>query len=401
MKRLLIVLSAIVLVFSATLPSLAFTDVSEDMFYYDAVNFLQDEGIVVGYGDGSFGYELNINRAELLKIVIEAKFFEEGTESLSSYSEMSCFEDVPANEWYTKYICYAKEQGWVVGYGDGTFRPAQNINFVEALKIVMEVFGIDYQETDPWYKGFVDEAASRNLIPLTIDEFGLIISRSEMADMITRMIMLNNDELDEYLDERTDYRVDYDSILNGENVSEDVPDESEAVEEDSDVLGMNCFAEFDTIAGVYDRFDCGDDVVEELDFVPAFQDLFPNENVYISNNEALLNEGVLYFTTNEETGAGTVNNRLIKYDISGGEGAVLYEEESVEGDMLVLVGTDLTDNLLIVEWQASDFAPSVCYSPWLSEDLYSIGLSGGESLAPYVPPQWKIDEGEAKVVDCL
>ena len=51
-----------------------FTDVKWDTLYKDGINLLQENQIVKGYSDGSFGVDKNISRSEMLKILVESKF---------------------------------------------------------------------------------------------------------------------------------------------------------------------------------------------------------------------------------------------------------------------------------------------------------------------------------------
>lgn len=196
-------------VFSVTANS--FYDVSESHKYSNAINFIASKGIVEGYSDGSYQPENILNRAELLKIVIEAVYYDE----FEPYSSESCFTDVPAFKWYTKYVCFAKNTGIVVGYSDGSFKPAQKINFVEALKIAILSFGYNYEESEPWYKSLVEEAGDRNFIPLDVVNFGQYFNRGQMADLITRILKYESDELNAYLGDKTPYKVTYETINNG------------------------------------------------------------------------------------------------------------------------------------------------------------------------------------------
>ncbi|MFH1284458.1 MAG: S-layer homology domain-containing protein [Candidatus Peregrinibacteria bacterium] len=409
MKKILTVMS-VFLVFGAvganSVSATAFTDVSEGMLFYNSVDFLKNEGVVVGYSDGSFGYQSNINRAELLKIVVEARFFDEGTESLEPYSTQSCFGDVKAGEWYTKYICYAKEMHWIQGYSDGTFKPAQNINFVEAMKIVLEVFGVDYPAGDPWYKGLVQTASAQNLIPLTVDDFGLVISRAEMADMITRKIKADRGELDSFLGDLSAYAVTYESIGANTNVAANVTGVSNgsgsenATNSNSQIVDNKCSVIYNVIGGVYEGFDCGGGVLyDDLDFSMNFQSVFA-EMVYVVNDEAIRRGDKFYFVLKTMGGDVAVYNRIVSYDVVKDEVKVLYAEESIEGKLLVLVGIDTTDNLFVTYWQSVDFVPPVCWSPWVDESLVSVGLSGGSSLASYTVPQYKHTEQQNLVNTC-
>ncbi|MFA5792963.1 MAG: S-layer homology domain-containing protein [Candidatus Gracilibacteria bacterium] len=151
-----------------------FTDVSYMHDNYDAIAGLSDAGILNGYLNGSFKPEQEINRAELLKVLIEARGI---TPDGSKYKD--CFKDV-GEDWYAKYVCYAKDEGWVSGYSDGTFRPEQAVNKVEALKILFQVYeaGLKdgqtvakllYPDLDPnsWYAIYVWKASNLGILEET------------------------------------------------------------------------------------------------------------------------------------------------------------------------------------------------------------------------------------------
>jgi hypothetical protein len=59
----------------------------------------------------------------------------------------NCFDDV-GTQWYASYVCYAYSNGWVSGYGDGDFRPEQTVSNAEALKMIFEVYGVDIAEAE-------------------------------------------------------------------------------------------------------------------------------------------------------------------------------------------------------------------------------------------------------------
>jgi len=128
---------------------------------------------------------------------------------------------VPANQWFTKYVCYAKNRGWIVGYENGKyFRPTQIVSFVEGLKIALKGFSIDFEEeSDVWYRQAVKRAAEKNLIPFTIKAFHNGFQRDQMADLIARILKENRGELEEYLGDRADLNVSYETINQGRDLS--------------------------------------------------------------------------------------------------------------------------------------------------------------------------------------
>lgn len=213
--KLLKSILATALFFSLSLSTFAnFNDVDESALYFKGIKYLEDLGVVQGYPDGSFRPNHEVNRAEMLKIVLEAKGVEEAV--LAPYANDNCFEDVPANVWYTKYVCYAKAQDYVNGYEDGRFfHPDETINVVEALKITLKIWGIEYLETPLiWYKGIVNAASDRNYIPFDVVDFGANLQRGQMADMIARMANDSAGALDIYLGPRAYIKATYETIQN-------------------------------------------------------------------------------------------------------------------------------------------------------------------------------------------
>ncbi len=134
MKKVLILIVMLAISFPSTFAY--FSDVNESTEFSTYINWLKDQGVVQGYADGTFGVYKNINRAEFLKMLYETTFLIDS----ASFPTKNPFKDVPANEWYYKYVMQAYADGVVQGYGDGTFRPANNITLAEAMKIVQEAF---------------------------------------------------------------------------------------------------------------------------------------------------------------------------------------------------------------------------------------------------------------------
>lgn len=202
MKKIISPIAVAIIFTVSILPAFSFSDVYENSTYYEAIQFLSDEGIVTGYPDGSFHYGYTINRAELLTIVTRAveDNLNLSSDQWDSYENESCFTDVKKGNWYTKYVCLAKDQGWVGGYPDGTFLPAKAVNFVEALKITMEALEIEYDSgTDVWYEGFFNSASEKQLIPSTISNVSQMINRGEMSELIARTLKYKSGELSEWL----------------------------------------------------------------------------------------------------------------------------------------------------------------------------------------------------------
>jgi len=116
-----------------------FNDVSNTHPLCQAITYVKNEGIFEGYPDGTFRPNQIINRVETTKVILEGF-------SLSLMPDDGTnlgFSDVIIGEWYMTYLKTAKAAGIVEGYGDGTFKPIQQVVRVELLKIFFETSGDD------------------------------------------------------------------------------------------------------------------------------------------------------------------------------------------------------------------------------------------------------------------
>ncbi len=177
MKNLILVFICILILFT-NCNAVSFNDLKEDHLYFSSIKYLGDKGVIKGYLDGSYKPEKNINRAEFIKIIMESKGYED-------MEGKNCFPDVK-EEWYAKYICKAKELGIVKGYLDGYFRPSKNITFVEVSKVLSKIYGFEVEETDIWYKPYVDKLSKLAMIPYTVLRFSQLMNRGEIAEIIYR-----------------------------------------------------------------------------------------------------------------------------------------------------------------------------------------------------------------------
>lgn len=169
-----------------------FSDVPSTHPNSEAIDYVQAQAIVEGYPDGTFRPDKLINRAEFTKIIIGAQFEKAAIDDcIAKNTEAGWpfvfFPDVTKEAWFAKYICVAKMNDIVKGYPDGTFKPANDINFSEASKIIVNAFGIPVETDAVWYKPFVEKLGLAHAIPTTIATFDQKLTRGEMAEMVYRL----------------------------------------------------------------------------------------------------------------------------------------------------------------------------------------------------------------------
>lgn len=179
MKKLILPLLA-VLFLSLIIAVPAHTQTLSDISGHaneNAIQELVDLGIINGYSDGTYKPNLEINRAEFLKIVIGAFKGDVG-------NNVNCFPDVKT-EWFAKYICYGKNNQIIEGYPDNYFRPAQTVNYVEALKMLYQAnndSGNAYG--NQWYSKYLDDAIA-NDIAIKGLEPSHSMKRGEIAQLVS------------------------------------------------------------------------------------------------------------------------------------------------------------------------------------------------------------------------
>lgn len=110
----------------------SFSDVSSGSWYYNAVMTLASYKVISGYPDGSFCPNLSISRAEFVTMLVRIFGITEGDGN---------FSDVPETSWAAPYIYAAAAKGWVTGYEDGTFWPYDGITRAEAVVVMNRVLG--------------------------------------------------------------------------------------------------------------------------------------------------------------------------------------------------------------------------------------------------------------------
>lgn len=188
--------STLILILNSQTSFATFSDIPETHTHFEAISYLEDNNVLHGYPDETFKPENNVNRAEFLKIVLE------GTNIPLNVSAQTPFDDVDNNAWYAPYIRKAYDAGWVIGYSDGTFKPEQTINKVEALKIVGEVQNWELEtsilerpfEDTPlsaWFTKYVAHAKNHQYLEETGTNFAPseLMTRASISEVIYKTLI--------------------------------------------------------------------------------------------------------------------------------------------------------------------------------------------------------------------
>ncbi len=98
-------------------------------------------GIMVGDENGNMNLGSNVTRAQFAKMMVAASSYRDSvSEDAIGYS---LFRDVKSSYWASSYIKIAVQEGWMLGYTNGTFRPNQTITLEEACATILRLLGYD------------------------------------------------------------------------------------------------------------------------------------------------------------------------------------------------------------------------------------------------------------------
>ena len=181
-----------------------FPDVVYGVWYTNAVLFNVEHNYFSGYGSGYFGPADNIQRQDFVVILSRI-----AGADLSAYEgQNGGFADVPANDYYSAAVAWAKENNILSGYANGLFGVGDPITREQACKIFYNychgsVEGNtsailanypDGAAVSDWAKDYVAWAAENHVVGGngTLNPAGNA-NRAEMAQII--MNMSNNDIL--------------------------------------------------------------------------------------------------------------------------------------------------------------------------------------------------------------
>lgn len=96
-----------------------FVDVAEGAWYYDAVRYVNENGLMAGTSANTFAPDLTTTRG----MIVTTLYRLEGSPDIENEIWGYPFKDVDTNAWYTTAVYWARMNGIVAGYSDELFGP--------------------------------------------------------------------------------------------------------------------------------------------------------------------------------------------------------------------------------------------------------------------------------------
>ncbi len=101
----------------ANKPVVKFSDLGGVDWAYEAINYLAEEGVLAGKGDGKFYPNDTVTREEFVKIIVEAF-------KIYNKHATTNFDDVAEDRWSYTYVASGVHAGIIQGISDTEFNPA-------------------------------------------------------------------------------------------------------------------------------------------------------------------------------------------------------------------------------------------------------------------------------------
>lgn len=114
----------------------AFSDVKESAWYYNAVTYVTDNGIMVGMKENTFGPDIKFTRAMAVQMLSVLS-----GDDLSDHTK-SDFPDVPETAWFMKAAAWGADKGIIAGI-DGKFKPNDNVTREQLARMIHQ-FAVKY-----------------------------------------------------------------------------------------------------------------------------------------------------------------------------------------------------------------------------------------------------------------
>lgn len=177
MKNLLKALMAVAIAVIATAPAFAFPDVSDTYWAAPQIKLLSEQGVIVGYPDGTFKPDADVTRAEFAAMAIRAL-----GQQHTKVAQPINFSDIDVNHWAYEDIQKAVYFDLISAGKEGElFRPDDSVSRAESMSVAVNALTTETISTEK-----AKEVLERMYIDAnTIPEWFLIpAGKAEILGMI-------------------------------------------------------------------------------------------------------------------------------------------------------------------------------------------------------------------------
>ncbi len=173
-----------------------FPDVPADASYKHAVDELVALDVVDGDENGNFAPDNLVTRAEFAKMTVCALGPARRTMAEAAAGQTSKFPDVRDDgtgkaHWASGYITACTSDNIIIGYEDGTFKPDDNISYVEVMKVLVVATGYDAYAVQKggWENGYLSQGNELGIGDgVSVTSSDQQLTRAQCAQMVANAL---------------------------------------------------------------------------------------------------------------------------------------------------------------------------------------------------------------------
>ena len=120
-----------------------FGDLDPASLYYEAIAFMNQQGLMAGYGNGNVGPADTLTRAQFATLLWNLEG-QPDVQLTVNNEPLTAFEDVLSGAWYYAPVTWAAEKGVVAGIGGGLFDPGAPISRQQVAQMLYN-YAVNYK----------------------------------------------------------------------------------------------------------------------------------------------------------------------------------------------------------------------------------------------------------------
>lgn len=155
----------------------------------ESINDLADMEILQGFPDGDYHVNENATRAQMAVFINRMRHVSINLDDEAVSNALSGFSDIDSSHWAAKEISNAILNNWISGYDDGTIRPEENVSYLEAVTMILNVlnYNILINESGGYPEGVLTWANTLELFKNTAvgSDYQKAITRGDLIIMIS------------------------------------------------------------------------------------------------------------------------------------------------------------------------------------------------------------------------
>ncbi len=122
--------------FRIFMPESGYDDVSYGEWFFDAVRWARDESLMTGYGNGLFGPDDAISRAQLAQVL-----WNRAGRPETDYAGVSKFVDCSPVDFYAGAVAWCSANGYMTGYDETHFGPVNDMTREQLATVLWRMEG--------------------------------------------------------------------------------------------------------------------------------------------------------------------------------------------------------------------------------------------------------------------